>query len=57
MDLAFIGDQLGNFSTFGKAIFSLFTEFPKFVENIGNVIDKSDDLTKNTSSVFEGLSS
>lgn len=57
MDLSFITEQLDNFSTFGKAIYGLFTEFPKFVENLSNVIGNSDDLTENTSSVFEGLSS
>lgn len=57
MDLSFITEQLDNFSTFGKAIYGLFTEFPKFVENLNTVIGNSDDLTTNTSSVFEGLSS
>lgn len=58
MDLSFITEQLDNFSTFGKAIYGLFIGFKDFAENLDtNVIGKTDDLTKATSSVFDGLSS
>lgn len=58
MDLSFITEQLDNFSTFGKAITGLFKTFNEFAVNLDTkVIGNTDDLTKNTSSVFEGLSS
>lgn len=57
MDLSFITEQLDNFSTFGNAIYGLFTGFKDFAENMDTMINGSAALTEKTSGIFEGLSS
>ncbi|MCQ9331119.1 PorH family porin [Corynebacterium phoceense] len=57
MDLSFVTEQLDNFSTFGKAIYGLFTGFSDFAHNMNTMINGSEGLTEKTSGVFEGLSS
>lgn len=58
MDLSFIGDQLGNFSTFAGGIKDLFGGFAKTFDIIAGVVQQGDayDFAPKTSEL-EALSS